>query len=85
MAFDNSQELLWVGNQYGRIMSFYGPELQRYTSYIGHAEPVRQILLHEKGVISVSPRSVHMASRTGPTLWHLTYVRYFMWSGEYRC
>ncbi|EMC99672.1 hypothetical protein BAUCODRAFT_119247 [Baudoinia panamericana UAMH 10762] len=81
-AFDTSQELLWTGNEYGRVTSFYGPELQRYTSYRGHANTaprgapgnalVKQFLFCEKGVISVSPRSVHCASRRGLSQWHIS-------------
>ncbi|OJJ45508.1 hypothetical protein ASPZODRAFT_134188 [Penicilliopsis zonata CBS 506.65] len=76
LAFDDVQELLWVGNEYGRIVSFYGPELQRYTSVRAHpaAEgPVRQILFHERGVISLSSRSVHMITRRGLTQWHIAH------------
>jgi PAB-dependent poly(A)-specific ribonuclease subunit 2 len=29
-------------------------------------------MLHEKGVISLSARHVHMAARTGPPIWHLS-------------
>ncbi|GAB1725462.1 hypothetical protein NU195Hw_g1870t1 [Hortaea werneckii] len=80
-AFDTAQELLWTGNEYGRVTSFYGAELQKYTSFHGHASsssrsapgnaPVKQFLFCDKGVISVSPRSVHCASRKGLTQWHL--------------
>ncbi|KAF2669854.1 hypothetical protein BT63DRAFT_423829 [Microthyrium microscopicum] len=73
IAFDTSQELLWIGSTYGRVQSFYGPELQKYTSYIAHAgEAVRQIVFHEKGVISISARHVHMAARNGPSVWHIS-------------
>ncbi|KAK0249232.1 poly(A)-specific ribonuclease [Friedmanniomyces endolithicus] len=81
IAFDTEQELLWVGNDQGRITSFYGPELQRYTSYRGHEDTttwgapgnahVKALLLCDKGVISLSSRSVHCASRRGLTQWHL--------------
>ncbi|KAK3699816.1 poly(A)-specific ribonuclease [Vermiconidia calcicola] len=81
LAFDTSQELLWTGNEYGRVTSFYGQELQRYTSYRGHAStaprgapgnaPVKQLLFCEKGVISISSKSVHLASRRGLTQWHI--------------
>ena len=57
-------------------MSFYGPELQRYTSVRAHPVTeglVRQILFHEKGVISLSSRSVHMITRRGLTQWHLSH------------
>ncbi|KAL4817259.1 PAB-dependent poly(A)-specific ribonuclease subunit pan2 [Aspergillus spinulosporus] len=76
IAFDDVSELLWAGNEFGRITSFYGPELQRYTSVRAHpvAEgPVRQILFHERGVISISSKSVHMITRRGLTQWHITH------------
>jgi PAB-dependent poly(A)-specific ribonuclease subunit 2 len=76
-SFDNLQELLWVGSQYGRVLSFYSRELQRYTSYKAHnGEAVHQLLFHEKGVISLSSQSIHMAQRTGVTIWHLTDVNF---------
>lgn len=56
------------------MTSFYGPDLQRYASVKAHlAEgPVRQLLLHEKGVVSVASKSVHLTSRKGLTQWHIT-------------
>ncbi|KAJ5105410.1 hypothetical protein NUU61_002757 [Penicillium alfredii] len=76
VAFDDVMELLWTGNEYGRLTSFYGPELQRYTSVRAHPVsegPIRQILFHERGVISLSGNSVHMITRRGLTQWHLTH------------
>ncbi|EEH45016.1 PAB-dependent poly(A)-specific ribonuclease subunit PAN2 [Paracoccidioides brasiliensis Pb18] len=76
IAFDDTQELLWTGNEFGRVASFYGPELQRYTSVRAHPAsegPVRQLLFHHKGVISVSSKSVHFISRRGITIWHITH------------
>lgn len=35
---------------------------------------MRQILLHDKGVIALCSRSVHMALRRGPPIWHITYI-----------
>ncbi len=58
----------------GRVSSFYGAELSRYTSFKAHASaegPVRQILIHDKGVIALGSRGVHMARRTGPPIWHI--------------
>ncbi|KAJ5399712.1 hypothetical protein N7465_010201 [Penicillium sp. CMV-2018d] len=75
-AFDDMMELLWTGNEYGRISSFYGPELQRYTSVRAHPVSegsVQQIIFHERGVISLSSKSVHMITRRGLTQWHLTH------------
>ncbi len=73
LAFDTSQELLWIGNEFGRVSSFYGTELQRYTSFRGGQGPVRQVLFHEKGVIALLPSSVHLAMRRGSVIWHITY------------
>ncbi|PSK54749.1 hypothetical protein B9Z65_3838 [Elsinoe australis] len=74
LIFDNSQELLWTGNEYGRVTSFYGNELQKYTSYRAHPSPegaVKQFLVCDKGIISISAKSVHLASRRGLTQWHI--------------
>ena len=75
IAFDDQQELLWVGNDQGRVTSFHGPELQRYSSVKAHAQegPVKQLLLHERGVISLASRSLHLTSRRGLTQWHITH------------
>ena len=54
-------------------MSLHGTELQKYTSWIGHRhEAVKQILITDKGILSLSETSVHYAQRTGPPIWHLT-------------
>lgn len=61
----------------GRVTSFYGAELLKYTSFRAHGSgegPVKQLLVHEKGVISLAPRSVHLAVRRGLAQWHITYV-----------
>ncbi|KAF2091807.1 hypothetical protein K490DRAFT_70560 [Saccharata proteae CBS 121410] len=73
IAFDTHQDLLWTGNDFGRVTSFFGPELQRYTSFKAHTDgAVKQLLFCDKGVISISVRSVHLSSRRGITQWHLT-------------
>ncbi|OLN95998.1 PAB-dependent poly(A)-specific ribonuclease subunit PAN2 [Colletotrichum chlorophyti] len=76
MMFDTAQELLWTGNDYGRVTSFYGSELQRYTSFKVHSTPdgpVRQILVNDKGVVVLGSRDIHMASRKGPPIWHIRH------------
>jgi PAB-dependent poly(A)-specific ribonuclease subunit 2 len=72
MSFDSSQELVWAGNEYGRVSSFYGTEMQRYASFKAGTGPVRQLLFHDKGVIALGSTSVHMAMRRGPPIWHIT-------------
>ncbi|KAM0265662.1 hypothetical protein ACHAQJ_000096 [Trichoderma viride] len=76
MTFDTSQELLWTGNDYGRVTSFLSTELQRYTSFKAHQAadgPVRQILVNDKGVVVLGSKDVHMASRRGPPMWHIRH------------
>ncbi|ORY62658.1 exonuclease [Pseudomassariella vexata] len=76
LSFDTSQELLWAGNEYGRVSSFYGAELQQYTSFKAHKQgdgKVHQLLFNDKGVIALGSRSVHMAMRRGPPLWHIKH------------
>lgn len=54
--------------------------MQRYTSFKAHDTtdgPVRQILVHEKGIIALGSRSVHMALRRGPSIWHIKYAACF--------
>ncbi|KAH9885476.1 PAB-dependent poly(A)-specific ribonuclease subunit PAN2 [Xylariomycetidae sp. FL2044] len=76
LAFDTIQELLWTGNDYGRVSSFYGTKLQPYTSFKAHTAhdgPVRQILFNDKGVIVLGSRSVYMANRRGLPLWSIRH------------
>ncbi|KAL2392816.1 PAN2-PAN3 deadenylation complex catalytic subunit pan2 [Exophiala dermatitidis] len=75
VAFDDQQELLWVGNDQGRVTAFYGPELQRYVSVKAHLGegPVKQFLVHEKGIVSISASSVHFVTRRGLTQWHISH------------
>ncbi|GJC81232.1 PAN2-PAN3 deadenylation complex catalytic subunit PAN2 [Colletotrichum liriopes] len=84
MTFDTAQELLWTGNDYGRVTSFYGSELQRYTSFKAHTTPdgpVRQILVNDKGVVVLGSRDIHMASRKGPPIWHIRCETYLWTDG----
>ncbi|KAL2131448.1 hypothetical protein VTI74DRAFT_5096 [Chaetomium olivicolor] len=76
LAFDTIAELLWAGNDRGRVVSFYGRDLQRYTAFriqpVSEG-PVRQFLFHDKGVIALGTRSVHMAMRRGPAIWNIRH------------
>ncbi|KAJ8119578.1 hypothetical protein ONZ43_g3499 [Nemania bipapillata] len=76
LAFDISQELLWTGNEYGRVTSFYGAKLQQYTSFKAHTSHdggVLQILFNDKGVIALGARGVHMRNRRGAPLWSIRH------------
>ncbi|CAG8616504.1 10808_t:CDS:10, partial [Acaulospora morrowiae] len=69
IAFDPYQELLWTGNDKGRVASYFGESLQRYTSFRSHLTPVEQLLVSDKGVISLSSDSVKMTNRRGLVKW----------------
>ncbi|KAL1899785.1 poly(A)-specific ribonuclease [Sporothrix stenoceras] len=73
LAFDTTQELMWTGNNEGRVASFYGSDVQSYVSYMIQPAAdgeVRQILLNDTGVLSLGPRGLHMALRRGLPLWN---------------
>ncbi|KAK0617114.1 PAB-dependent poly(A)-specific ribonuclease subunit PAN2 [Immersiella caudata] len=74
LAFDTVQELLWLGNNTGRVSSYIGPKLDFYTAFMicnrGDG-PVHQILIHEKGIICLGPKSVHMSMRRGLAMWNV--------------
>lgn len=66
-----------TGCSQGRVAAFYSSELQRHTAFRAHAAaegPVRQLLFHDKGVVALGTKSVHMATRRGVPVWHLVYV-----------
>ncbi|KAI1000322.1 PAN2-PAN3 deadenylation complex catalytic subunit [Podosphaera aphanis] len=65
VTFDSLQELLWTANDYGRVSSHYGNELQQYSSFRAGYGTVHQILCHERGVITLTSTGVHMATRLG--------------------
>ncbi|KAL8704164.1 MAG: hypothetical protein Q9201_002662 [Fulgogasparrea decipioides] len=61
LSFDTQQELLWIGSNSGRITSYYGADVQKYTSLQAHPPQegsVAQFLFNERGVISLASRSV---------------------------
>ncbi|KAL9129564.1 MAG: hypothetical protein Q9217_002020 [Psora testacea] len=76
LAFDNHEELLWVGDYHGRVTSFIGAQLERYTSIRAHEESegqVLQFLFNEKGVVSIASASVHFMIRRGLTQWNTNH------------
>jgi len=60
----------------GRVTSYIGRDLQRYTAFRVQPTldgPIRQFLFTDKGVIVLGTRTIHMAMRRGPTLWSIRY------------
>ncbi|KAK9478140.1 ubiquitin carboxyl-terminal hydrolase-domain-containing protein [Lipomyces japonicus] len=71
VQFDSFQELLWTGDTNGRVTSFASEPLRKYTSFISHSDPVSQILVGEKGVISLGANNIKMSSRRGLSRFNL--------------
>ncbi|KAI7871039.1 ubiquitin carboxyl-terminal hydrolase-domain-containing protein [Spinellus fusiger] len=73
LCWDPYHELLWVGNDSGRVASYYGKGLQRYTSFKAHKDQqIRQIRVTDRGVISLSPKSIQMRDRRGIVKWNIS-------------
>ena len=57
----------------GRVTGFVGPGLASYTSFFAHVDEVRDILVHDRGVISLGPRNVRVTHRRGLQRWDIKY------------
>ncbi|KAK7208564.1 PAB-dependent poly(A)-specific ribonuclease subunit PAN2 [Myxozyma melibiosi] len=71
-VFDTSQEILWTGDENGRIASFAGTSLRKYTSFIGHRSSVSQILVNDRGVLSLGSDNLRMTQRRGLVRFNLS-------------
>jgi PAB-dependent poly(A)-specific ribonuclease subunit 2 len=85
LAFDTKQDIIWSGTRkvgififqltaQGRVVGFAGPSLISYTSWFGHADEVRDLLVHDRGVVSLGPRNVRVTHRRGLQRWDIRYV-----------
>ncbi|KAI8048805.1 ubiquitin carboxyl-terminal hydrolase-domain-containing protein [Syncephalis plumigaleata] len=71
-VFDYDQELLWTGNERGRVTSYVGTGIHKYTSFRAHVGPVRQLMSVAAGVLSVGPNSVQLTHRRGLVQWTIS-------------
>ncbi|KAG0202360.1 poly(A)-specific ribonuclease [Mortierella sp. GBA30] len=74
VKFDPHHELVWTANENGYVSSYYGSGLQRYSSFKAHKGPVRQMMVLDRGVVSIGKDSIHLSNRRGLASWNIMQV-----------
>ena len=55
----------------GYLSSYYGPELQKYTSFKAHHEEIRHVTANDIGILSLSSNELCFSARAGLRIFNL--------------
>lgn len=72
VLFDPLEELVWTANQSGYVTSYFGQELQKYSSFKVHHEEIRHMTANESGILSLSSNELCFSARTGLHIFSLS-------------
>lgn len=66
VKFDTHEELIWTGNQNGFVTSYFGPSMQKYTSFrVSQNEMIHQIETNSQGIFALTSTSLRHQIRRG--------------------
>ncbi|XP_072105007.1 PAN2-PAN3 deadenylation complex catalytic subunit PAN2 isoform X3 [Mobula birostris] len=64
--FDIQDEMLWVGSHGGHVTSFFGPTMERYSSFrVNSTDDIRQIQTLESGILFLNKNNLKCFTRGG--------------------
>lgn len=65
ILFDDSTDLLWVGDSKGRVSSYNGSILSSYTSFHGSTTSVQQMMNNNRGILALGQKNLNLNTRNG--------------------
>ncbi|GMM37556.1 poly(A)-specific ribonuclease [Saccharomycopsis crataegensis] len=73
VLFDDTTDLVWIGDSKGRATSYSGPSLTAYTSFVATngGAPIVQFLNHPRGILALGKYSLKLSNRQSFPLWHV--------------